>query len=80
MAKIADMLVRIGADTKDLKKGLTDAQKSIKTAFNDNPVNQMSDALVGTSDSLGDLIGKFSSLATLAAAYRQCSQGRRVCL
>lgn len=67
MAKIADMLVRIGADTKDLKKGLTDAQKSIKTAFNDNPVNQMSDALVGTSDSLGDLIGKFSSLATLAA-------------
>lgn len=67
MAKIADMLVRIGADTKDLKKGLTDAQKSIKTAFNDNPVNRMSDALVGTSDSLGDLIGKFSSLATLAA-------------
>lgn len=67
MAKIADMLVRIGTDTKDLKKGLTDAQKSIKTAFNDNPVNQMSDALVGTSDSLGDLIGKFSSLATLAA-------------
>lgn len=67
MAKIADMLVRIGADTKDLKKGLTDAQKSIKTAFNANPVNEMSDALVGTSDSLGSLIGKFSSLATLAA-------------
>lgn len=67
MAKIADMLVRIGADTKDLKKGLTDAQKSIKTAFNSNPVNEMSDALVGTSDSLGSLIGKFSSLATLAA-------------
>lgn len=67
MAKIADMLVRIGADTKDLKQGLTDAQKSIKTAFNANPVNEMSDALVGTSGSLGDLIGKFSSLATLAA-------------
>lgn len=67
MAKIADMLVRIGADTKDLKKGLTDAQKSIKTAFNANPANEMSDALVGTSDSLGSLIGKFSSLATLAA-------------
>lgn len=67
MAKIADMLVRIGADTKDLKKGLTDAQKSIKTTFNANPVNEMSDALVGTSDSLGSLIGKFSSLATLAA-------------
>lgn len=67
MAKIADMWVRIGADTKDLKKGLTDAQKSIKTAFNANPVNEMSDALVGTSDSLGSLIGKFSSLATLAA-------------
>lgn len=67
MAKIADMLVRIGADTKDLKKGLTDAQKSIKTAFDSNPVNEMSDALVGTSDSLGSLIGKFSSLATLAA-------------
>ena len=46
MAKIADMLVRIGADTKDLKKGLTDAQKSIKTAFNANPFNEMSDALV----------------------------------
>ena len=67
MSKIADLLIKIGADTKDLKNGLAGAQKDIQNAFKTNPVNELTGALTGTAESVTGLIGKFNALAALAA-------------
>ena len=61
MATIADLLVKIGADTSDLRKELNATKRQIKTAFG-------SDALDLSKKSLAVLGGIGAGLAALGVA------------
>ncbi|MEN6567203.1 MAG: hypothetical protein ABFC57_12985 [Veillonellales bacterium] len=67
MSTIAELMLKIGADNAGLKSTLKDSQSSIQTAFATNPVNEFTNALEGTTNGVGALISKFSSLAAIAA-------------
>lgn len=65
---IADLEVKIGANSSGLQKELDKTNKSIAQAFKTNPVKEMEVALKGTTGSLETLIGRFGGLAALAAS------------
>ena len=67
MSTISEMLIKIGADSTDFKKGLDDAQQSLLKTFDINPVTSFTHALTGTSSTIGSLIVKFGGLAALAS-------------
>jgi len=60
-------MVKIGADNSGLKSALKDSQSNIKTAFATDPVKEFTNALEGTTGSVGSLISRFSGLAAVAA-------------
>lgn len=67
MSVISELMVKIGADSSGLSKELDKSQAEIKQAFNVNPVNEMQNALTGTTSSISALITKFAGLAAVAA-------------
>ncbi|WP_196603428.1 lytic transglycosylase domain-containing protein [Pectinatus haikarae] len=67
MSVISELMVKIGADSSGLSKELDKSQTEIKQAFNVNPVNEMQNALTGTTSSVSALITKFAGLAAVTA-------------
>ena len=67
MSTIAELLVKIGADSSGLNKELAKTQGNIQTAFSANPINEFTGALTGATNGISGMIGKISGLAALAA-------------
>ncbi|MGP1574560.1 hypothetical protein [Selenomonas sp.] len=68
MAKsISELKIKIGADSSELKKELNETQRAMQTALNTKPMESATAALAGVSKETGNLIGKFQSMATVAA-------------
>lgn len=67
MSTIADMLIKIGADSSGLKSGLNDAKQAIDKTFDRNPVDAMTSAINGTTTSMSGLIGAVTKYAGLIA-------------
>lgn len=68
MSTIADLLIKIGADSSGLNKELKDAKSQINKTFEPNPISQFQSALTGTGNTVDDLVGKFTKIAAYAGA------------
>lgn len=66
MADIADLVVRIGADSSKLVAGLKDAKTSIDKTFDPKGLKDFQAAMDGLSGSMGVVIGKAVKFAALA--------------
>lgn len=68
MATIADLLVKLGADSSGLRQELSKAKSDINTAFDANPIKTFQGAVDGTAGSMESLIGKFGKFTAAAGA------------
>lgn len=68
MATIADLLVKLGADSSGLRQELNKAKSDINTAFDANPIKTFQGAVDGTAGSMESLIGKFGKFTAAAGA------------
>lgn len=68
MATIADLLVKLGADSSGLRQELNKAKSDINTAFDANPIKTFQGAVDGTAGSMESLIGKFGRFTAAAGA------------
>ena len=68
MSVISNLVVKIGADSSGLQKGLTDTQKAIKGAFDVSPIQTFTSEVNNGSKSIESMIGKVKSLTAVAAA------------
>lgn len=66
MADIADLVVRLGADSSKLVAGLKDAKTSIDKTFDPKGLKDFQAAMDGLSGSMGTVIGKAVKFAALA--------------
>lgn len=66
MATIADLLVKLGADSSGLRQELNKAKSDINTAFDANPIKTFQGAVDGTAGSMESLIGKFGKFTAAA--------------
>ena len=67
MGTITDMIIKIGADSSQLNKGLGEAKSAIDRTFDTSPVESMTHALSGTTAGIEGLITKFGGLAAMVA-------------
>lgn len=67
MSTIADMKIKIGADSSGLQKGLKDAKTAIHDTFDTSPINAMTEAINGTTSSMGGFVQMASKYAALFA-------------
>jgi hypothetical protein len=67
MSTIADMKIKIGADSSGLQKGLKDAKTAINDTFDTSPINAMTEAINGTTTSMGGFVQMASKYAALLA-------------
>ena len=67
MSTIADMKIKIGADSSGLQKGLKDAKTAINDTFDTSPITAMTNAINGTTSSMGGFVQMASKYATLIA-------------
>ncbi len=65
MSVLSALMVKIGADSSGLRKELKAARKDIKNAFSVDPLTGFSDAVTGTTASVGSLISKFNAMAVM---------------
>jgi len=68
MATLTELMVKIGADSTGLNESLKKAKGEINNTFGDiKPVQNMTDALTGTSNAVEGLFGRLTKFATVAA-------------
>lgn len=68
MSVVSNLVVKIGADSNGLQKGLADAQKAVKGAFDASPIQSFTSEINNSSKSIQGLIGKVTNLTAVAAA------------
>ena len=67
MSTIADMKIKIGADSSGLQKGLKDAKTAINETFDTSPITAMTNAINGTTSSMGGFVQMASKYAAVIA-------------
>lgn len=67
MSVISNLMVKIGADSSGLKKGLNDAKEHIRGSFDTAPVQEFSTQVDVSRKSVEGLIGKLKTITILAA-------------
>ena len=67
MAKISEIFVKIGADTKELSAALKNTKEQINNTFQKVDVNSFQDALSGLGTTIEGVANKFSALSSAAA-------------
>lgn len=67
MATIADLLIKIGADSSGLSQELTKSKDAINSTFSTNPVKEFSSGIDDATGKLNSLVGSFTKIAGLAA-------------
>ena len=60
-------MVKIGADSSGLRKELRATKKDIDRTFSPNPVSGFTDAVTGTTATVGNLISRFNTAAVVLA-------------
>ena len=65
MSVISALMVKIGADSSGLRKELRATKKDIDRTFSPNPVSGFTDAVTGTTATVGNLISKFNTAAVV---------------
>lgn len=68
MATIADLLVKLGADSSGLRSELNKAKSDINSAFDANPLKTFQGAVDGTAGSMEKLISNFGKFTAAAGA------------
>lgn len=64
---IADLEVRIGADSNQFKQELQKVETQVGKAFNVNPINEFSTSVDSVTGRVGSLISKFTAIAGIMA-------------
>lgn len=67
MSTIADLLIKIGADSTGLSSELDKTKESIGKAFNVSPVNEFGNSIDSASGKLSGMFGSLNKIAALAA-------------
>ncbi len=68
MATIADLLVKLGADSSSLRSELNKAKSDINSTFDANPLKTFQGAVDGTAGSMEKLISNFGKFTAAAGA------------
>lgn len=68
MATIADLLVKLGADSSGLRSELNKAKSDINSTFDANPLRTFQGAVDGTAGSMEKLISNFGKFTAAAGA------------
>ena len=68
MSVISNLMVKIGADSSGLKKGLKDAQNQIKKSFDTTHIENFGSSVEATGKRVEGLIGKMKTFAVVAGA------------
>ena len=68
MATIADLLVKLGADSSGLRSELNKAKSDINSTFDANPLKTFQGAVDGTAGSMEKLISNFGKFTAAAGA------------
>lgn len=68
MATIADLLVKLGADSSGLRSELNKAKSDINSTFDANPLKTFQGAVDGTAGSMEKLISSFGKFTAAAGA------------
>lgn len=68
MSTIADLLIKIGADSSGLNSELNKAKGQIDKTFSTNPIDGFKNALEGTSSTLSSFASKFAAFSAAAGA------------
>ena len=63
MSVISALMVKIGADSSGLRKELKATKKDIDRTFSPDPVKGFTDAVTGTTATVGNLVSKFNAAA-----------------
>lgn len=64
---IADLEVRIGADSNQFKQELQKVETQVAKAFNVNPINEFSTSVDSVTGRVGSLVSKFTAIAGIMA-------------
>ena len=64
---IADLEVRIGADSNQFKQELQKVETQVGKAFNVNPINEFSTSVDSVTGRVGSLVSKFTAIAGIIA-------------
>ena len=64
---IADLEVRIGADSNQFKQELQKVETQVGKAFNVNPINEFSTSVDSVTGRVGSLVSKFTAIAGIMA-------------
>lgn len=64
---IADLEVRIGADSNQFKQELQKVETQVEKAFNVNPINEFSTSVDSVTGRVGSLVSKFTAIAGIMA-------------
>lgn len=64
---IADLEVRIGADSNQFKQELQKVEAQVGKAFNVNPINEFSTSVDSVTGRVGSLVSKFTAIAGIMA-------------
>lgn len=64
---IADLEVRIGADSNKFKQELQKVETQVGKAFNVNPINEFSTSVDSVTGRVGSLVSKFTAIAGIMA-------------
>jgi cell wall-associated NlpC family hydrolase len=67
MATIADLLIKIGADSSGLSSELNKSKEALNATFSANPANELSKSVDDVSGKISGLAGSFTKLAGIAA-------------
>lgn len=68
MSVISSLMVKIGADSSGLKKGLDEAKTAVEKSFDTTPVSKFSAHVEDTGKRMEGLIGRMKTFAAVAAA------------
>lgn len=64
---IADLEIRIGADSNQFKQELQKVETQVGKAFNVNPINEFSTSVDSVTGRVGSLVSKFTAIAGIMA-------------
>ncbi|WP_296822609.1 hypothetical protein [uncultured Megasphaera sp.] len=67
MATIADLLIKIGADSSGLSSELSKSKEAVQSAFSTNPITSFNNEIEKTAGRVTSVIGSFTQLAAVAA-------------
>jgi hypothetical protein len=67
MATIADLLIKIGADSSGLSSELGKSKEEISKAFSTSPINEFGNSIDSASGKLSGMFGSLTKMAALAA-------------